>query len=250
MTWTTNGFVHYRGTQNQRSGPPLQASPQQLAAANPGWGQSTTQPVWDPRQEAQSQNTRDQMACVVAEHAHISLALNASGDLVEAPAQAIDNRITNALQGRTPKDQQDLDQWLKEADPSLTAADRMALAMQYEATFGPLMPLAEATKAHTLGSLGLRKASRMTQTQFAERLRYHQVPQDQHMTLAFLAYEGGHIVPEDEEQGITFQPSVTRAAATRSNDEDPSGEPWRKKMEAKATTARLVAHVFGTARRC
>jgi len=147
------------------------------------------------------------MTVVLAKQHGSKVALSASGDvLVEAAVQGEDERLTRALAGRTPRDAEELNAWLKESGIA-SEAQRIALAMEYGSL--PSRPKDAATKQHTLGSLGLRKATKMTQAQFAERLRFHGVPQEDHLRLAMEAFQAGHILRDDEDQAMTFHPGTT-----------------------------------------
>ncbi|HSX82728.1 MAG TPA: hypothetical protein VLQ80_29730 [Candidatus Saccharimonadia bacterium] len=243
MVWTNNGILWYTGERPITPTPHLTTTVEQLTAANPGQFQPTAQPAYDPMAAVRTKNTRDQLTVTLARQQGMAVQLDASGTVRVAAAQVEDERLSRALEGRTPASKEQLDAWLKASDATLAPDQRMALTMAYEATHGVLPSEGQespATRQHTLGSLGLRKASRMTQSEFAERLRYHQVPPDQHLKLALAAFEGGHIRPDDEPEAMTFHPGSSMGRT-------PADQARQKKVEdLKASMARLDAHVHGT----
>jgi hypothetical protein len=216
MAWTDTGLIWYAGERPINRTPQLQASQDQVKQANPPetFVKELSQ-AYLPHQTTRTQHTGKEIAAAYAQMHGIPIALTAAGDIREQPSHFEDARLCRARQGRAPTSKEQLDQWLKASDATLAAEQRMGLTMQYEAAHGVLPSVGQesaSTKPHTLGSLGLRRATRLTQAQFAERLKYHGVPQDQHMKLALAAYEGGHIVPDDEDdQAHTFHPGTNMA---------------------------------------
>jgi hypothetical protein len=208
---------------------------------NPDAFRHTAPQAYDPHTARQAYNSRLQLTAQLAKDAHIPIMLNAAGDVVEATSEREDPRLKAILQAHGhPTTQEELNDWAEAA--GLATDQRMALYAEYQAKHGPLPSTQhddQARKQHTLGSLGLRRATRLTQAQFAERLKYHGVPADQHMKLALLAYEAGHLLRDDEsEQAHTFHP-----AGFEGEDKDLA----RQKRDLKASMARAAASVYGPA---
>ena len=66
--------------------------------------------------------------------------LSATGRVMQRPPTGQDARLSRALHGRVPpRTAQELDQYLKESDPSLHPDQRMKLALKY----GPLPSVPE-----------------------------------------------------------------------------------------------------------
>jgi hypothetical protein len=210
MPWTNNGLVWYGGERPINRTPQLQTTWEQVKQANSDMPHSSMLPAWDPMATRKQQNSQAQIAVAYAQHHGIPITLTAAGDVREQPARPEeDARLTRALAGRTPPTAAALNEWLRESDGALATDQRIALTMEYEHAHGRLPSGVEetpATKTHTLGSLGLRKATKMTQAEFAERLRFHGVPQEDHLRLAMEAFQAGHILRDDEDQAMTFHP--------------------------------------------
>jgi hypothetical protein len=172
---------------------------QQFLQLNPALNSPYRQSLHDPVKEQERTTSQDHFTVAVAKQAGIPLVLQAHGGLREVPAGHGDPRLAEVLQGRRPRSKEELDAWAQDAG-YVHADQRMALTLDYEAHAGVLpseaAPEADG-KQFTLGSLGLRRQTKMTAAEFERRMHEHGVPHEQRLSLAVAATQAGHIVPDE-----------------------------------------------------
>jgi len=230
MVWTNNGTIFYPGERPSAVRPDLRISTQQLMQANSGM--SFAHELYDPVAHRRNKNTASQIAVSLARRSGTPIMLTAGGDVRERADAPLDSRLVRALNGRHPCSRIQLDRWLKDTDGALQPDQRMALTMEYEATYGPLPntnlgrdvreePDADDTgdelstpppaRRPSLGALGLRRQTRLTAREFEQKLFEHGVPLRQHAQLMAEAHRAGHICDEADESAMTFRPMTRRA---------------------------------------
>jgi len=136
MVRTNNGTIFYPGERPSAVRPDLRISTQQLMQANPGM--SFAHELYDPVAHRRNKNTASQIAVSLARRSGTPIMLTAGGDVRERADAPLDSRLVRALNGRHPCSRIQLDRWLKDTDGALQPDQRMALTMEYEATYGPL----------------------------------------------------------------------------------------------------------------
>src|SRR5262245_57993437 len=131
-------------------------------------------PVWDPHRETEAQATQAAIGVEAMRRAGIRVTIDAAGVPHDKPIHQVDPRLAHALVGHPrPATHEELIERLGEAgytDPQ----EQRVLSMAYALVTGRNLPSekVEATnRQYTLGSLGLRRQTKLTQREFAERLR-------------------------------------------------------------------------------
>ena len=230
MVWTNGNGIFYPGTRPSPQPVDLRVNHEQFLRANPGL--AFAHELYDPVAHLRNKNTAAQIAVSLARRSGTPIMLTAGGDVRERPDEAMDSRLVRALRGRHPASRRQLDHWLQAMDRALQPDQRMALTMQYEATYGPLPntnlgrdvreePDADDTgdelstpppaRRPSLGALGLRRQTRLTAREFEQKLFEHGVPLRQHAQLMAEAHRAGHICDEADESAMTFRPMTRRA---------------------------------------